>query len=144
MRGQGRNNYDQHRCKGRYRSNSGDRYSRPSYRGRSQHGQNHRERSQYAKNDRGNFRGSQIYKGQNFRGGYRGSLRNSTFDRGRRRLRERQFLGNFRRNDTSSSRSRSGSRASTNKDRIRCLKCREYEHFAKDCPNMSETETDQT
>ena len=31
----------------------------------------------------------------------------------------------------SNSRSRSGSRASTNRDRIRCYKCREYDHFAR-------------
>ena len=29
---------------------------------------------------------------------------------------------------------RSGSRASTNRDRIRGYKCREYDHFARDCP----------
>ena len=34
---------------------------------------------------------------------------------------------------SSSSRSRSGSRASTNRGRIRCYKCREYDHFTKDC-----------
>ena len=34
---------------------------------------------------------------------------------------------------TSNSRSRSGSRASTNRDRIRCYMCREYEYFTKDC-----------
>ena len=28
--------------------------------------------------------------------------------------------------------------------RIRCFKCRENDHFAKDCPNMSEAEKDQT
>ena len=33
----------------------------------------------------------------------------------------------------SNSRSRSGSRASTNRDRIRCFKCREYDHFIRDC-----------
>ena len=27
-------------------------------------------------------------------------------------------------------------RASTNRDRIRCFKCREYDYFAKDCPNL--------
>ena len=33
---------------------------------------------------------------------------------------------------------RSGSRASTNKNRIRCDKYREYDHFARDCPNSRE------
>ena len=47
--------------------------------------------------------------------------------------------GNFRRNRSSdSSRSRSGSRTSTNRDRIRCYVCREYDHFARDCPNSRE------
>ena len=32
----------------------------------------------------------------------------------------------------------SGSRASTNRDRIRCYTCREYDHFAKDCPTSKE------
>ena len=35
-------------------------------------------------------------------------------------------------------RSRSGSRASTNRDRIRCYACRKYDHFARDCPNARE------
>ena len=38
----------------------------------------------------------------------------------------------------SNSRLRSGSRASTNRDRIRCYKCREYDHFARDCPTSRE------
>ena len=33
----------------------------------------------------------------------------------------------------SNSRSRSGSRASINRDRIRCFECREYDHFAREC-----------
>ena len=33
---------------------------------------------------------------------------------------------------------------SNNRDRIRCHKCREYDHFAKDCPTTkTEKETDQ-
>ena len=129
------NNYDQ----GRYRSNSGDRYSRLPYRGRSQYVQNYKGNLR-----KRNFREMQNYRGKKFRGGYRSSLRNSNFDRGRSSSRERQFSGNFRRNDRSSSRSRSGSRTSTNRDRVRCLKCREYDHFAKDSSNMLETEKDQT
>ena len=35
----------------------------------------------------------------------------------------------------SESRSRSNSRVSTNRDRIRCYRCREYDHFAMECPN---------
>ena len=27
---------------------------------------------------------------------------------------------------------------STNRDRIRCFKCREYDHFTKDCPTAKE------
>ena len=49
------------------------------------------------------------------------------------------FTGNYRRNRSSDSdRSRSGSRTSTNRDRIRCYVCREYDHFARDCPNSRE------
>ena len=38
----------------------------------------------------------------------------------------------------SNSSSRSGSRAGKNRDRIRCYKCREYDHFARDCPTFRE------
>ena len=33
---------------------------------------------------------------------------------------------------------RSGSRASTNRDRIRCYNCREYDPFVRDCPTSRE------
>ena len=46
--------------------------------------------------------------------------------------------GNNRTRNISNSRSRSGSRASTNGDRIHCYKCREYDHFAKDYPTSRE------
>ena len=72
-----------------------------------------------------------MYRGQNYRSNYR----NKIYERGRSRSRERQYAENTKRNDRSSSNgSRSGSRASTNRDMIRCYKCREYDHFAKDCP----------
>ena len=38
----------------------------------------------------------------------------------------------------SNSRLRSGSGARTNRDRIRCYNCREYNHFARDCPTSRE------
>ena len=64
---------------------------------------------------------SEIHKirGQNFRGGYGNNYRNDNFGRGRSRFRDRQYSDNIRRNDRSSSRSRSGIRASTNRNRIR-------------------------
>ena len=34
------------------------------------------------------------------------------------------------------SRSQSNSRVNTNHDHIRCYRCREYNHFASECPNM--------
>ena len=34
------------------------------------------------------------------------------------------------------SRSRSNSRVSTNHDHVRCYRCREYDHFASECPTM--------
>ena len=49
----------------------------------------------------------------------------------------RSFSGNYggdRARSTSNSRSRTVSRASTKRDRIRCYNCREYDHFARDCP----------
>ena len=55
--------------------------------------------------------------------------------------RERTFsrnYGNNRDRSSSNSRSRSGSQASTNRDGIRCYNCREYDHFARDCPNSRE------
>ena len=74
--------------------------------------------------EEGNFRGSQNYRALNFRGGYRGNYRNEDFGRGRSRSRKREYSSNFRRNDQSSIRSRSGLRASTHRDRIKCFKCR--------------------
>ena len=86
----------------------------------------------------------QTFGRQNSREEYKGNYRNENYSRkrGRSRSRERSFLGsiNNRRNNrnTSNSRSRSGLRTSTNRDRIRCYKCREYDHFAKACPTSKE------
>ena len=53
-------------------------------------------------------------------------------NRDRDRSRERAFVGNYRRDRSSGTdRSRSGSRTSTNRDRIRCYACREYDHFVE-------------
>ena len=68
---------------------------------------------------------------------------NQNYDRNRSRSYERQ---RDRRDDKSisNSRLRSGSRATTNRDRIRCLECREYNHFMRDCPmTQANRETEQ-
>ena len=72
--------------------------------------------------------------------GYRND-RHNDYNRGRNRSRERIFTRNYnssRDRSPSNSRSRSGSRANMNRDRIRCYNCREYDHFARDCPNSRE------
>ena len=38
-------------------------------------------------------------------------------------------------NDRGGSRSRSNSRINTNRDRVRCYRCGEPDHFAQECPN---------
>ena len=42
----------------------------------------------------------------------------------------------------SSSRLRSNLRASTNRDRVQCFKCREYDHFANECPHLVPKDSD--
>ena len=42
----------------------------------------------------------------------------------------------------SSSRPRSISRTSTNRDRVWCFKCMEYDHFANECPNLVLNDSD--
>ena len=42
----------------------------------------------------------------------------------------------------SGSRSRSNARVTTNRDRIRCFRCSEYNHFANECPNAGIEDSD--
>ena len=106
-----------------------------------------RNRGQYE-----NYRPTQSYRDSNFQGNTRGYGRQNSrgeyrddrcndHDRGRKRSSERTFArrhGSNRDSSSSNSRSRSGSTASTNKDRVRCYNCREYDHFARDCPSSTE------
>ena len=39
-------------------------------------------------------------------------------------------------------RNRSTSRVTMNRDRIRCYECREYDHFANECPNAVTDDSD--
>ena len=124
----------QSRGRGQNRNRSNNRSSSRQDRDRSRFKQDY-GRSSFQDNSRG-------YSRQNSRGEYRiNSYRNDCYNRGRNRSREGSFSGNYGGNRTrimSSSRSRSGSRASTNRDKIRCYNCREYDHFARDCPTSRE------
>ena len=119
------------------RSDSRSRGQRSDSRSRGQYGQGS-NRPRFQQNYRGNnfqekVRGSGR---QNSRGEYR-SNRCDGYNRSRDRLREESFsrnYGNNRDRSSSNSRLRSGSRASTNRDRIRCYNCTEYDHFTWDCP----------
>ena len=122
-------------------------YNQRNYQNRSRLGSrsDSRNRGQYGSNRprfQQNYRGSNFqenvrgYGRQNSRGEYRNN-RCDGYDRSRYRSREGLFsrnYGNNRDRGSSNSRLRSGSRASTNRDRIRCYNCREYNHFARDCP----------
>ena len=114
---------------GRYQPRSNDRNR--GYDADSNARQNYR-----GNRSRGNFRGNGR---QNSREGYRSEWYGNNNNRDRDRSRERTFVGNYRRDRSSSNdRSRSGSRAIMNRDRIRCYACRQYDHFVRNCPNSRE------
>ena len=143
-RGRGQNSgYNQRNYQNRYRSDN-----RLSSRDRGQFWQGrgrHRFEQTYRRNHRENPRN---YGRQNSRGEYRSdNYRSGNYNRGSNRSRERSFSKDYdsnRTRSTNNSRSRLGSRVSTNSDRIRCYKCREYNHFMRDCPtSREERETEQ-
>ena len=77
---------------------------------------------------------------ENSRGEYRND-RCDGYNRSGDRSREGSLSRNYSNNrdrSVSNSRLRSGSRASIDRDRIRCYNCREYDHFARDCPTSRE------
>ena len=59
---------------------------------------------------------------------------NNDYMRGRSRDRYNDRSAQSR--ERNESRSRSNSRVSTNHDHVRCYRCREYDYFASECPNM--------
>ena len=128
-RGQTTCNYDQRRFQDRFRSNN-------MYRGRPRYGQDYKGRSRYNSNNRGSYgynaRGNQRYgrfNNNSIRGSYRGQI---TIGIEVDHMRQARNGRDSR--STSNSRSWSGSRASRNRDRIRCFECREYDHFMRECP----------
>ena len=130
--GQTRCYYDQRRFPDRFRPNN-------IYRGQPRYGQDYRGRSRYDSNYRGSYRYNkrvnQRYGGQNNNNNNRrGNFRNQNYDRNRGRSYERENRERRDGRSVSTSRTRSGSRVTTNRDRIRCFECRESDHFARDCP----------
>ena len=127
-----------YKSRGQHRSyGQGSYQSRLGSRNRGQFMDNRPRQNYRGNNFRGNTRG---YGRQNNRGNY-GNERYNDYNRDRNRSRERTFTRNYSSNrdrSSSNSRLRSGSRANTNRDRIRCYKCREYDHFVRDCPNSRE------
>ena len=116
-------------------------YGQGGYQARSESGNrgyivNNSSRLNYRSNSfRGNFRG---YGRQNNRENYRNEGYGSN-NRDRNRSRERTLTRSYGNGkDRSNDRSTLGPRASTNRDRIRCYACREYDHFARNCPNSRE------
>ena len=68
----------------------------------------------------------------------RSSSRESSQSRGSSQNRyesRRQSRDDARSMDRSESRSRPSSCVSTNRDRSRCYRCNEYDHFARECPS---------
>ena len=114
-----------------YKSRGQSRSYQPRSNGRNRgYGADSNTRQNYWGNrSKGNFRGNSR---QSSREGYRNKKYGNINNRDRNRSMQRTFAGNYRRDRSSSNdRSRSGSRASTNRDRIRCYACREYDHFCK-------------
>ena len=72
--------------------------------------------------------------------GYRAENYNNDHTRGRSRdrhnIRPIQSRQNTLSHGRDESRSRFKSRVSTNHDCVRCYRCREYDHFASECPNI--------
>ena len=62
------------------------------------------------------------------------TFRNQNYDRNRSRSYERQNRDRRDDRSVSNNRLRSGSRATTNRESIRCFECRKYNHFVRDCP----------
>ena len=123
-------------------------YGQGGYQARSDSGNrgyivNNSSRQNYRGNRfRGNIRG---YGSQNNRENYRNEGYGSN-NRDRSRSRERTITrsyANGRDRSSSNDRSRAGSKASTNRDRIRWYACREYDHFVRDLPNSTEERVEQ-
>ena len=153
-------NRDRNTNRGNYNYNN--RNNRPNYRDRSRDNYRHDDRRHnYQSNERHknyrpdnsrrdkyrqDSRNRQNYRGDNSRQRYgdrsesRDRSRNYSSDRARSRDISRDRDGQVQNrsrtlsNDREGSRSRSNSRTNINRDRLRCYRCGEYDHFAQECP----------
>ena len=141
----------QKRGRGQNRQNFGNR-------DRSRAFNSDRQRQNFRPNNRGwsqnrqpgNINGSGNYTCQNYgrkdtRDRVRQNFRRSFNNDNRSRGPTPRGNGNRRYNSPNAilgTRSRSKSRVITNSDRGRCLRCREYDHFANGCPNMGTDDLD--
>ena len=117
-RDRSRNGYGYRRNNGQnYRRNYGQNYGNQRYRNRSPSQDCSRSRQRYRSHsqDRSNSRNSYSNNSRDQSRGRQGSNSN---DR-----------------DNNRTRSRSNSCVSTNRDRLRCYRCSEYDHFTRECPN---------
>ena len=123
------------------------RGQRQSY-GRDRYKNNSRQGQSFSQNRCGNdYRRNgymQNISRNNSRNSGRNVNRNYGSDRSRsreRRLSPRMYSNNNNNRQNMSSRfrsrsrSRSNSRVTTNRDRIRCYRCREYDHYSNECQN---------
>ena len=130
-RGNYRNNYRpnyRNRLRGRWNNHrSGDRSN--NYQNNNRQGNarpNYRQNVQWTSRNRSHSRNrAENYNNDHTRGRGRGKHYN-------RPVQSRQNTLSHRRDE---SKSRSNSRVSTNHDCVRCYRCREYDHFASECPN---------
>ena len=92
------------------------------------HSQDHsRSRQRYRSNSRDNFRNRSYDRSQS-----RNRDRSSSREEGQR---SRTEYRDRNKENRSTTRSRSSSHVNTNRDRPRCFRCSEYDHFARECPN---------
>ena len=128
--------YQPSRGRNQNRGNFHGRFRNNAYRGFTSYNQNFRGRYRDNFNSRGSYgyntRGSQKYR-NNYNDYRRNNYRGKGYDRNRSRSLDRQDRSRRRDRSVCNGRSKSGSRASTNRDRIRCFECREYDHFAREC-----------
>ena len=132
-RGQGRQNFNN---RDRSRNNGGQRQNFRQTQNRCRNGN---RRGSYRQNDgRSNSRDRGR---QNFRRNYNNNDRSRSRKRSpmSRRYTSRQYDSP---SNNSASRSRSNSRVTTNRDRIRCFRCREYDHFANEYSNTGIEDSD--